>query len=144
MRTLILAGLAMARKLGGGDAVVMGHCFGGAATLELARSGKAENVKGYATFHGGLATSAGQSHANATPPILIAHGGAETSTRWPASIALGPGSRWRASGMTPWLVLPRQNLNLRAQPSGRAAPVGPRCQAATSPQSSRNNRVATG
>jgi dienelactone hydrolase len=79
MRTLILAGLAEARKLGGGDAVVMGYCFGGAATLELARSGKVDNVKGYATFHGGLATPAGQSYSKSTPPILIAHGGADTS-----------------------------------------------------------------
>ena len=52
MRTLILGGLAEAHKLSSGPAVVMGYCFGGAATLELARSGKAENVKGFATFHG--------------------------------------------------------------------------------------------
>lgn len=79
MRRLILAGLAEARRLGGGDAVVMGYCFGGAATLELARSDKAENVVGYATFHGGLATPEGQSYSSATPPILIAHGGADSS-----------------------------------------------------------------
>jgi dienelactone hydrolase len=79
MRTLLLAGLAEARKLSGKPAVVMGYCFGGAAVLELARSGKAENVKGYSTFHGGLATPAGQSYPKGTPPILIAHGGADTS-----------------------------------------------------------------
>jgi len=79
MRRLILAGLAEARRLGGGDAVVMGYCFGGAATLELARSGQAESVVGYATFHGGLSTPEGQSYSADTPPLLIAHGGADSS-----------------------------------------------------------------
>jgi dienelactone hydrolase len=79
MRARILAGLAKARELGGGQAVVMGYCFGGAATLELARSGQAENVAGYATFHGGLSTPEGQSYSSDTPPILIAHGGADSS-----------------------------------------------------------------
>ncbi len=79
MRRLILAGLAKARRLGGGNAVVIGYCFGGAATLELARSGKAENVKGYVSFHGGLSTPEGQSYSADTPPILIAHGGSDSS-----------------------------------------------------------------
>jgi len=77
MRALILAGLDEARRRGGGDAVVMGYCFGGAATLELARSGQAENIVGYASFHGGLSTPEGQSYSDGTPPILIAHGGAD-------------------------------------------------------------------
>lgn len=79
MRALILAGLDEARKSYGGKAVVMGYCFGGAATLELARSGKAANIAGYATFHGGLKTPDGQSYPANTPPLLIAHGGADTS-----------------------------------------------------------------
>ncbi|RLQ88992.1 dienelactone hydrolase family protein [Notoacmeibacter ruber] len=81
MRTRILAGLEEARiqSDSDGEAVVMGYCFGGAAVLELARSGKAENVSGYATFHGGLATPEGQSYSSDTPPLLIAHGGADTS-----------------------------------------------------------------
>ncbi len=79
MRKLILAGLEQARQRGGGEAVVMGYCFGGAATLELARSGKAENVAGYATFHGGLSTPEGQSYSADTPPLLILHGGADSS-----------------------------------------------------------------
>ncbi|MBT6096608.1 MAG: dienelactone hydrolase family protein [Rhodospirillaceae bacterium] len=79
MRALILAGLAEARKMSGGKAVVMGYCFGGAAVLELARSGKASDVAGYATFHGGLKTPDGQSYPQSTAPILIAHGGADTS-----------------------------------------------------------------
>ena len=79
MRSLILGGLAEARKLSRQPAVVMGYCFGGAATLELARSGKAGNVKGFATFHGGLATPEGQSYSKDTPPLLIAHGAADSS-----------------------------------------------------------------
>lgn len=79
MRTLILGGLAEARKDRDGKTVVMGYCFGGAAVLELARSGKAANVVGYATFHGGLATPEGQSYPADTSPILVAHGGADTA-----------------------------------------------------------------
>lgn len=79
MRTLILSGLAVARKMHAGKAIVMGYCFGGAAVLELARSGKASDIAGYATFHGGLATPDGQSYSKDTPPLFIAHGGADTS-----------------------------------------------------------------
>ena len=78
MRSLLLGGLSEAQKLSQGNVVVMGYCFGGAAALELARSGKASKVKGYTTFHGGLATPAGQSYPKDTPPIFIAHGGADT------------------------------------------------------------------
>lgn len=79
MRALILAGLDEARKLNAGKAVVMGYYFGGAATLELARSGEGRDIAGYATFHGGLSTPEGQSYAKDTAPIFIAHGGADTS-----------------------------------------------------------------
>jgi dienelactone hydrolase len=79
MRSLILAGLEEARKISKGKTVVMGYCFGGAAALELARSGKAEGISGYVTFHGGLATPQGQTYPSSTPPVLIAHGGADTS-----------------------------------------------------------------
>ncbi len=79
MRSLILGGLAEARKVNSGSAVVMGYCFGGAAVLELARSDKADGVAGYATFHGGLSTPQGQSYPADTPPLLIAHGGADSS-----------------------------------------------------------------
>ncbi|MDY8107816.1 dienelactone hydrolase family protein [Fulvimarina sp. 2208YS6-2-32] len=80
MRSRILAGLEAARgQSEEAEAVVMGYCFGGAAVLELARSGSAENVAGYATFHGGLATPEGQSYAEGTAPILIEHGGADSS-----------------------------------------------------------------
>ncbi|TFF27476.1 dienelactone hydrolase family protein [Jiella endophytica] len=80
MLTRVAAGLEEARKESGKEeAVVMGYCFGGAGVLELARSGKAEGVAGYATFHGTLATPEGQSYPDGTPPILIAQGGADTS-----------------------------------------------------------------
>lgn len=79
MRGLILGGLDEARKFSSGETVVMGYCFGGAAALELARSGKAEEISGYATFHGGLTTPEGQSYSADTPTLLIAHGGADTS-----------------------------------------------------------------
>lgn len=81
MRSLLLAGLAEAQRQVGGDTVVMGYCFGGAGVLELARSGKADKVKGYVTFHGGLATPEGQSYPADTPPLLIAHGGADKAIK---------------------------------------------------------------
>ena len=79
MRSLILGGLAEARKSSPGKACVMGYCFGGAASLELARSGMAADISGYATFHGGLKTPDGQSYSKDTPPLLIAHGGADAA-----------------------------------------------------------------
>ena len=79
MRRLIVGGLQEARKSNDKKTVVMGYCFGGAATLELARSGQAEGIAGYASFHGGLETPEGQAYPKDTPPILIAHGGADTS-----------------------------------------------------------------
>jgi dienelactone hydrolase len=79
MRGLLVSGLQEARKASNERAVVMGYCFGGAATLELARSGKAKDIVGYASFHGGLETPEGQAYPTDTPPILIAHGGADTS-----------------------------------------------------------------
>ncbi|TDB04629.1 dienelactone hydrolase family protein [Halomonas marinisediminis] len=78
MRTLTLAGLAEARAQGAAnDAVIMGYCFGGAVVLEMARSSEAEDVHGFASFHGGLSTPEGQSWPEGAGPILIAHGGAD-------------------------------------------------------------------
>lgn len=79
MLKLMMGGLEAARKTSAGKTVVMGYCFGGAGVLELARSGKASNVAGYATFHGALATPKGESYPANTPPLLIEHGGADTS-----------------------------------------------------------------
>jgi dienelactone hydrolase len=79
MRKLLLAGLNEARDGRDAAAVVMGYCFGGAAALELARSGEGKDIKGYVTFHGGLKTPQGESYPASTPPLLILHGGADTS-----------------------------------------------------------------
>ncbi len=77
MRQRLLGGLSKARQIHQGKTVVMGYCFGGAAVLELARSNQAGDVSGYVTFHGGLKTPPGQSYPKNTPPLLIAHGGAD-------------------------------------------------------------------
>jgi dienelactone hydrolase len=79
MRSLIVSGLREARKASDQKFVVMGYCFGGAAALELARSGEVKDIAGYASFHGRLETPEGQAYPSDTPPILIAHGGADTS-----------------------------------------------------------------
>lgn len=79
MRRLILAGISESKKLSQDEMVVMGYCFGGAAVLELARSAKAPEVKGYVTFHGGLATPEGQNYENLNAPIFVAHGGADSA-----------------------------------------------------------------
>jgi len=80
MRALTLAGLAEARAQGAAsNAVIMGYCFGGAVVLEMARSGAADDVHGFASFHGGLATPEGQSWSEDAGPLLIAHGGADAS-----------------------------------------------------------------
>jgi dienelactone hydrolase len=79
MQTLLVAGLKEARQSGDEATAVIGYCFGGAAALELARSGKAKGIKGYVTFHGALKTPEGESYPAGTPPLLILHGGADTS-----------------------------------------------------------------
>lgn len=58
-------------------AVAVGYCFGGTAVLELARSGA--GLKGFVTFHGGLATPEGQDYARTKGRVLILHGTADTS-----------------------------------------------------------------
>ncbi|MFG6178683.1 dienelactone hydrolase family protein [Halomonas sp. THAF12] len=89
MRALTLGGLAEARAQGAATpTVVMGYCFGGAVVLELARSGVAENVNGYATFHGGLATPEDQGYGPDTAPILVAHGGADEAIPMEDVVAL--------------------------------------------------------
>ena len=55
----------------------MGYCFGGAAVLELARAGA--DLKGFVTFHGGLATPEGQDYAATRGQLLIFHGTADTA-----------------------------------------------------------------
>lgn len=78
MRKLITAALTTAEGLGFDtkNAVLVGYCFGGAAVLEFARSGA--DVKGFVTFHGGLATPEGQDYTAAKGSYLILHGTADS------------------------------------------------------------------
>lgn len=79
MQNLTRAGLDFAREQGvAEETVVMGYCFGGAVVLEAARNGLIDQARGFATFHGGLATPEGQSWSDPGAPILIAHGGADS------------------------------------------------------------------
>ncbi len=79
MRKLLNAGLetAKAQGLNTDNTVVVGYCFGGAAVLELARSGA--DLKGFVTFHGGLATPEGQDYSAAKGKFLILHGSGDTA-----------------------------------------------------------------
>ncbi|MFO7988330.1 MAG: dienelactone hydrolase family protein [Desulfotignum sp.] len=79
MRRLLQGALAAAAGQGGDleNAVAMGYCFGGTVVLELARSG--EDLKGFVSFHGGLATPPGQDYAQTSGSLLILHGSADTA-----------------------------------------------------------------
>lgn len=77
MRKLMTAALTEARKQGLNtkNVVAMGYCFGGTAILEWARSGA--SLKGFASFHGGLATPEGQSYKGVKGKVLVMHGTAD-------------------------------------------------------------------
>ncbi len=79
MRHLMSGALEEAKTQGANinNTVVMGYCFGGAAVLEMARSGA--DVKGFATFHGGLSTPEGQDYKQTQGKLLIMHGSADTA-----------------------------------------------------------------
>ena len=79
MRALMVGALETAAKKGANTskAVAMGYCFGGAAVLELARAGV--DLKGFATFHGGLKTPKGQDYSNTKGGILVMHGSADSA-----------------------------------------------------------------
>ncbi|NNL77414.1 MAG: prolyl oligopeptidase family serine peptidase, partial [Desulfobacterales bacterium] len=79
MRALMKGALDTAKSRGAkiDNAVVAGYCFGGAAVLELARSGA--DLKGFATFHGGLQTPKGQNYAKTQGEILVMHGSADSA-----------------------------------------------------------------
>ncbi len=79
LRALVAGALEKAKSMGAdtANAVVMGYCFGGAAVLEYARSGA--DMKGFATFHGGLGTPEGQNYSKAKGKFLIMHGAADTA-----------------------------------------------------------------
>jgi dienelactone hydrolase len=88
MRSLTFGALEAARQFSDRDAVLVGYCFGGAPALEVARSGQAEGVAGYVTFHGSISTPEGQSYSADTAPILVAHGGADTVVKMDDVLAL--------------------------------------------------------
>lgn len=77
MRAIMSAGLAKAKELGGNtdQAIAVGYCFGGAAILEMARSGK--DLKGFVSLHGGLGTPEGQNYESVKAPVLVLHGTAD-------------------------------------------------------------------
>ena len=79
MRALMNGALKTAKSRGAdtANAVAMGYCFGGAAVLELARSGA--DLKGFVTFHGGLKTPEGQDYSKAKGKVLVLHGSADTA-----------------------------------------------------------------
>ncbi len=89
MRSLLYGALAEAKKQGANidEAVAVGYCFGGAAVLEFARSGA--DLKGFVTFHGGLATPDGQDYSKAKGDYLILHGTADTAITLDQFAALG-------------------------------------------------------
>ena len=67
---------AQGQGLNTDNCVAMGYCFGGTAVLELARSGAP--LKGFATFHGGLACPDDQDYSNSTGEFIIMHGTADS------------------------------------------------------------------
>ncbi|VVS95437.1 dienelactone hydrolase family protein [Desulfoluna spongiiphila] len=77
MRALMAGALEKAASLGAniGNAVAAGYCFGGAAVLELARSGT--ELKGFVLFHGGLSTPDGQDYSRVRGEVLVMHGTAD-------------------------------------------------------------------
>jgi len=79
MRALLEGAVAAAKAQGGNidNAVTIGYCFGGAVTLEHARSGAP--MKGFVTFHGGLKTPEGQDYSQTKGKLLILHGSADAS-----------------------------------------------------------------
>jgi dienelactone hydrolase len=77
MRALLTGAVKAAEAQGfnSSNAVIAGYCFGGAAVLELARSGA--DLKAFVAFHGGLETPEGQDYATTKGQVLIFHGSAD-------------------------------------------------------------------
>ncbi len=89
MRALLSGALNQAKNMGANidRTVAAGYCFGGAAVLELARSGA--DLKGFVTFHGGLKTPPGQSYSATRGHALILHGSADRAITMDQFAALG-------------------------------------------------------
>jgi dienelactone hydrolase len=79
MQKLLNASYQAAKKEGANvtNAIGIGYCFGGAALLEMARMGTP--LKGFASFHGGLATPSGEDYKQTKGFVLILHGTADES-----------------------------------------------------------------
>lgn len=79
MRKLLEVGYQAAKKEGANvsNAIGIGYCFGGAALLEMARMGTP--LKGFVSFHGGLATPLGEDYKQTKGFVLILHGSADES-----------------------------------------------------------------
>jgi dienelactone hydrolase len=101
MRGRINAALATFRASAGKAPVdvkrigAIGFCFGGAVTLELARSGA--NVAGFATFHGNLTTKMPAKPGDIKAPVLVMNGADDTFT--PAEAISGFESEMRNAGV---------------------------------------------
>ena len=71
MKELLYAGLDAAKNAGANtsNAIGTGYCFGGAAILELARSGA--DLKKFIPFHGGLQTPEGEDYSKTKGEINV-------------------------------------------------------------------------
>lgn len=91
MRAIMQGALTAASEQGAdvGNAVAAGYCFGGAAVLELARSGAP--LRGFATFHGGLGAPQGQDYADVAGDVRVYHGTADAAVTMSDFAALAEG-----------------------------------------------------
>ena len=90
MRILMQGALSQAESSMGVDlqhTVAIGYCFGGAAVLELARSGAP--LRGFVTFHGGLGIPDGQDYSATKGKVLVFHGTADTAISMDEFAGLG-------------------------------------------------------
>lgn len=91
MRAIMQGALGAAEAQGADidNAIAAGYCFGGAAVLELARSGAA--LRGFASFHGGLGTPEGQHYADVAGEVRVYHGTADAAVSMSDFAALAEG-----------------------------------------------------
>lgn len=89
MQKLLSASYEAAKKESANvkNAIGIGYCFGGAALLEMARMGTP--LKGFVSFHGGLATPVGEDYKHTKGFVLILHGSADESVSLDEFATLG-------------------------------------------------------
>lgn len=77
MRALMNGSLKKAKEegLNTKNAIALGYCFGGTSILEWAKSGV--KLKGFASFHGNLALSEGETYKDVQSKIIVFHGSAD-------------------------------------------------------------------